>query len=232
MNLLLLDDDDDLGRLLEGVLEADGMWVVPFLDPAEAVTSVAEGSWLAAMVSLDLPDGQAQAFLGAISLLEEPVPPVILVSSKLKDWDEAVDEARDLAKGALFLRKPIPLLDLNDLLRGLREGGEPTEDFARVATSPSISVELDGGHEVDFIPDSVPSEAETDVESSGARHRSMRGALDGLARGRSDDEILDVDPSDLTLLEEGGDPQGSSTSFDLEIEDEDSEEVSAGTRVG
>ena len=63
MNVMLLDDDAELVRLLEGVLEADGMWVVQYSDPADAVGAAVKGEWIAALVNLDLPDGAAEAFL-------------------------------------------------------------------------------------------------------------------------------------------------------------------------
>ncbi len=225
MNLMLIDDDRDLARLLEDVLEADGIWVVPFDDPAEAISSLENGAWLAAMVSLDLPDDQGLAYLEAVSLMEGESPPVILISSKLREWDDAVEEARELADGGLFLRKPLPLLDLNDMLRDLRAGVRDAGDFGGLGTAPSISVDLDGGHQVEFSP---ASEASTNVEPKSGGGRSARGALAGLARGRESDSLLDVDPLDLEPLDVSEEDlvvmEVVTPSFDLEIEDDESEE--------
>ncbi len=228
MNLMLLDEDDELARLLEGVLEADGMWVVQYRDPAEAVGAAVNGEWIAALVSLDLADGAAEAFLEVLGDLEDVKLPVVLTSTR-REFEEEVQEVMSRFGQNLFLRKPIPLLDLNDMLRRAREGGV-ISGFGGGTTPPSISVDLQLSdvNEVSYSPDTA-NKSGTGGEGESARRQSMKGALGAVQRVREGiEELVELTDDDLvpvSILPEDLQPvdslDGAEGAFLMEIEDDE-----------
>ncbi len=236
MNLMLFDNDAELTRLLAGVLEADGMWVVAYSDPAEAVAGAVDGEWVAALVNLDLPDGAAEVFLEVLGDLEDVNLPVVLTSAQHKEHSGEVQRVMDLFDTRLFLRKPIPLLDLNDMLRKARESGGKLEAPRALGKTPSSSVDTGQPdlNEVGFEPASVSIPiSEVLLAGQSSRREASKGALQGLAKAREGIEPLDnaldvgeleplsVAPEELQEL-----PSLSPPAFELEIEDEEDEDNS------
>ncbi len=232
MNVLLLDDDAELCRLLEGVLESDGMWVVQYTDPAEAVSAAVTGQWVAALVNLDLPDGIAEAFLEVVGDLEDLALPVVLTSGQHREFSEEVQSVMQRYDRQRFLRKPIPLLDLNDMLRRARAGQE-MDAFPNVGTAPSISgvdLQLSDVNEVEFHRSgtATATRTETDADIGSRRRKAMKGVLDAVSRGRDGvEELVELTDDDLTpisvLPEELQIADSLDSNFEMEIEDEDDE---------
>ncbi len=108
MNLLLLDDDTAAELQLEQVFEPTGVHIRSFLDPAQAVAALSEGSWVAVLVSLDLAEGTGTAFLEALRWVEgfDHIP-VVLTSAFRSMLDEEVKLAKELSPEAMFMRKPV-----------------------------------------------------------------------------------------------------------------------------
>ncbi len=239
MNVMLLDEDAELSRLLEGVLESDGMWVVQYTDPAEAVAAAVNGEWVAVLVNVDLADGAAEAFLEVLGDLDGVSIPVVLTSARHREFDEEVQGVMTRFGHTLFLRKPIPLLDLNDMLRQAREGHE-MDAFPNAGTSPSISVELQLSdvNEIAFSRTGDSATAATaatatqvDADPSSRRKRAMQGVLGAVQRGRDGvEELIELTDDDLVpisvLPDELQALDSASESFEMEIDDDDDDEES------
>lgn len=226
--MLLLDDDAELTRLLEGVLEADGIFVVPFVDPADAVSAAVTGPWIAALVSLDLAEGAGESFLEVLSDLEHVSLPVVLTSGEHREQSDHVQAVMARYGVPLFLRKPIPLLDLQDMLHRARQHGGQLDAFAALGANQSVSVDLglSDTNQVEFTPASVTVTV-TDVDVGSRRRQALKGVLGGLERGRGGVEgLVELSDADLEPLDEREDLAPVAGSFELEIEDDESEDVS------
>jgi ActR/RegA family two-component response regulator len=231
---MLLDDDAELLRLLEGMLEADGMCVVQYTDPAAAVSAATTGEWVAALVNLDLPDRAAEVFLEVLGDLDDVNLPVVLTSTQ-REFAEVVQDIMGRFRQNLFLHKPIPLLDLNDMLCKAREG-EEMDAFPNAGTFPSISVDLQlsDTNQVEFTP-SLVTNTVSDTDLGSRRKQAVKGVIGAVQRGRGGIEELveltDDDLAPISVLPDALQPIDSvadavANSFEMEIDDDDDDDSS------
>jgi len=128
VNFLLLDDDTHLHLQLEEYLAGERVRVVAQPDPGLAIAALGSGSWVAAVVSLDCGEGASAAFLEALQWVDGLSIPVVITSSTRSIIDPEVQLARELWPDAIFLRKPLQLRRLRQMLGDL----EPSAVFRPV----------------------------------------------------------------------------------------------------
>ncbi len=111
-NLLLVDDDEALSRVLRRALEKDGWTVRQARDGAEAVALAAGGPWSAAIVDFVLPGAAGLDVVRALRRQHSAMR--IVVSTGLAD--PGVDRLAREAGADAFLPKPA---EISGLLRAL-----------------------------------------------------------------------------------------------------------------
>ncbi len=139
MNLLLLDDDTQLRLQLEEAFAPERVGVVAQPDPSLAIAALGSGAWVGALVCLDGGEGAAVAFLEALSWVDGLDIPVIVTSATRSIIDDEVKLARELWPDAIYLRKPVQLRRLRQLLGDLEPSSVRRavvdEDLPELATS-------------------------------------------------------------------------------------------------
>ena len=110
--VLLVEDSQDLGPLLQETLEEWNHRAVLARTGAEAMEVLAREPVSLMLLDHELPDMVAPELLEALRSQSRPIPPVVLMTARLRPgteetWPELVD----------VLRKPFELADLAAVLR-------------------------------------------------------------------------------------------------------------------
>ncbi|MFQ5933615.1 MAG: response regulator transcription factor [Dehalococcoidia bacterium] len=117
MEVLLVEDDRSLRRVLRLTLECAGFQIAEASNGGEALQSLEERSIEAVVLNLGLPDGQGPAVLDRLRhLSQRTVHPVWVITSAL-DQEEATQRYGSLS--GVFLAKPFDPWALVRTLEGL-----------------------------------------------------------------------------------------------------------------
>jgi CheY-like chemotaxis protein len=128
--LLLIEDDASIARFVEIALDGlpDHDAAAPAVELTvvtrlrEAREALAAGGWQLVISDLMLPDGSAESLLAEGLALSRGAPKWVVFSAGVQEERRATLAARGVAA---LLRKPVPLLELLDIIAGLLREAAP-----------------------------------------------------------------------------------------------------------
>lgn len=121
MNILLVEDDLELGRALRAVLQDDGYTTIWVRLAADAQRQLDGGAFAAIVLDLNLPDGDGMALMRGLRCAGGQLP-VVLITAR----DSLGDRLSGFADGADdYLVKPFDMAELLARLRAVLRRAHP-----------------------------------------------------------------------------------------------------------
>ncbi|OFA00579.1 response regulator transcription factor [Duganella sp. HH101] len=121
MNILLVEDDLELGRALRAVLQDDGYTTIWVRLAADARRQLDGGAFAGIVLDLNLPDGDGMALMGGLRGAGRQLP-VVLITAR----DSLDDRLSGFAGGADdYLVKPFDMAELLARLRAVLRRAHP-----------------------------------------------------------------------------------------------------------
>ncbi|MQA23408.1 response regulator transcription factor [Rugamonas rivuli] len=121
MNILLVEDDLELGRALRAVLQDDGYTTIWVRLAADAQRQLDGGAFAAIVLDLNLPDGDGMALMRGLRGVGKQLP-VVLITAR----DSLGDRLSGFADGADdYLVKPFDMAELLARLRAVLRRAHP-----------------------------------------------------------------------------------------------------------